>query len=81
MTNHVLAPLEIHGSFNMNDFSPADLAKLGANYRKPNGVHQPYVAAVDGLFLARGAAALGMLASAAPVMGSSSLQFVTHRNA
>lgn len=48
MTNHVLAPLEIHGSFNMNDFSPADLAKLGANYRKPNGVHQPYVAAVDG---------------------------------
>ncbi|MFC5124837.1 hypothetical protein ACFPRL_16080 [Pseudoclavibacter helvolus] len=29
----------------------------------------------------RGAAALGMLASAAPVMGSSSLQFVTTRNA
>lgn len=48
MTNHVLAPLEIYGSFNMNDFSNADLAKLGANYRKPNGVRQPYVAAVDG---------------------------------
>lgn len=47
-TEHILAPLDIHGSFNLHDFSAADLQQLGTLYRKPDGVQSPYRATVDG---------------------------------
>ena len=47
MTKNVLRPLDIKGSFNLRDFSSADLQKMGTLYRKPNGENNRYYAQID----------------------------------
>ena len=47
MTKNVLKPLEIKGSFNLRDFSSADLQKMGTLYRKTNGEADRYYAQID----------------------------------
>ena len=47
MTKNVLKPLDIKGSFNLRDFSSADLQKMGTLYRKTNGEADRYYAQID----------------------------------
>ena len=47
MNKNVLKPLDIKGSFNLRDFSSADLQKMGTLYRKTNGEAGRYYAQID----------------------------------
>ena len=47
MTKNVLKPLNIKGSFNLRDFSSADLQKMGTLYRKTKGEAGRYYAQID----------------------------------
>ena len=47
ITKNVLKPLDIKGSFNLRDFSSADLQKMGTLYRKTKGESGRYYAQID----------------------------------
>ena len=47
ITKNVLKPLDIKGSFNLRDFSSADLQKMGTLYRKTKGEAGRYYAQID----------------------------------
>ncbi|MBQ9572207.1 MAG: beta-lactamase family protein [Acidaminococcaceae bacterium] len=47
MNKNVLKPLDIKGSFNLRDFSSADLQKMGTLYRKTKGEADRYYAQMD----------------------------------
>ena len=47
ITKNVLKPLDIKGSFNLRDFSSADLQKMGTLYRKTKGESDRYYAQID----------------------------------
>lgn len=47
MTQNLLRPLEIYGSFNPKDFNETELRKLGTIYRKPQGEKGRYYAQID----------------------------------
>ncbi|MBR1590883.1 MAG: serine hydrolase [Acidaminococcaceae bacterium] len=47
ISKNVLKPLDIKGSFNLRDFSAADLQKMGTLYRKTKGEAGRYYAQID----------------------------------
>ena len=47
MTQAILKPLDIKGSFNLRDFSSSDIQKMGTIYRKTKGESGRYYAQID----------------------------------